>query len=72
MTSTRFRIGAFASFGRGLMRKAEGAARRRVGRERPTVIAAGKSKLSDARSPLVISVTDEQAHKILEFTGRDA
>jgi hypothetical protein len=34
---------------------------------RPTVIDAGKSKLSDARAPLVIRVTDEQAARISEF-----
>lgn len=56
----------------GLARGIEAAARRRVGRERPTVIVAGKSKLSDARSPLVVSVTDEQAHKVLEFVSRDS
>jgi hypothetical protein len=36
----------------------------------PTVIEAGKSKLSDARSPLVIQVTNEQAQHILDFTTR--
>jgi hypothetical protein len=36
----------------------------------PTVIEAGKSKLSDAGAPLVIQVTDEQADRILRFTAR--
>jgi hypothetical protein len=36
----------------------------------PTVIEAGKSKLSDAGAPLVIHVTDEQANRILRFTAR--
>ncbi len=42
--------------------------REQVGRPRPTVIDAGRSKLSDARAPLVIHVTDEQARQISEFT----
>jgi hypothetical protein len=48
--------------------RADDALREQVGRPRPTVIDAGKSKLSDARAPLVIHVTDEQANKISEFT----
>jgi hypothetical protein len=36
----------------------------------PTVIEAGKAKLSDAGAPLVIQVTDEQADRILRFAAR--
>ena len=50
-------------------------ARRKVTRAtketpQPTVIEAGKAKLSDARSPLVIHVTDEQAKQIADFTAQ--